>query len=56
MVIHAAGLGTYEVVAAGDHGLVGLRDAFDRRVALGVSTKPEIAAGSIKRQQMDGGT
>lgn len=46
--------GTYKEVTGGDHGLVGLGNALDRRVGLGVTTEPEVAASSVEGQQVDG--
>lgn len=47
---------TYKVVTGGDHGLVGLGDALDGGVGLGVTTEPEVAASSVEGQQVDGGS
>lgn len=56
-IVHISSFcGTYKVVATGDHGLVGLGNALDGGVALGVTTEPEVAASSVEGQQVDGGS
>lgn len=43
-----------QVVSVGNHGLVGVGNSGDGRIGVGVATEPEVAAGGIEGQQVDG--
>ena len=43
-----------QVVSVGNHGLVGVGNSGDGRIGVGVATQPEVAAGGIEGQQVDG--